>query len=88
MECALKYERLEYKRREPEQDLLHRVLLEHLETFLDRTHTAEFALPKHVEQELRDYLECGVLAYGFVRIKCEVCGKSMAVGFSCKGRGF
>ena len=88
MECALKLEHLGYKRREPEQDLLHQVLLEHLETFLDRTHTEEFSLPSHVEQELRDYLGCGVLGYGFVRVRCNDCGKSMAVGYSCKGRGF
>ena len=56
MECALKYESLGYRRREPEQDLLHQVLSEHLETFLDSTHTEEFSLPKHVEQELRAYL--------------------------------
>jgi Transposase zinc-binding domain/Putative transposase len=88
MECALKYDDCEYRRREPEQDLLHRVLVDHLETFLERTRTAEFALPRYIEQELRDYLECGVLACGFVRSKCEVCGKSIVVGFSCKGRGF
>jgi len=88
MECALKLEHLGYKHREPEQDLLHQVLSEHLETFLDRTHTAEFSLPGHVEQELREYLECGILAYGFVRVRCNDCGKSMAVGYSCKGRGF
>ena len=88
MLCALKYDACEYKRREPEQDLLHRVLLEHLETFLDRTRSEEFGLPKHVENELRDYVKCGVLAHGFVRVRCKDCGKSMAVGFSCKGRGF
>ncbi len=54
MECALKYDTAGYKRRKPEQELLHQVLVEHLETFLDRTHTSEFALPRHVEQELRD----------------------------------
>lgn len=88
MLCALKYDTSRYQRREPEQELLHQVLVEHLETFLDRTHTAEFALPRHVEQELRDYLECGVLAYGFVRVRCNDCGQSMVVGYSCKGRGF
>jgi len=88
MECALKLEHVGYKRREPEQDVLHRVLREHLETFLDRTHSEEYGLPRHVEQELREYLECGILAYGFVRARCEACKKSMAVSFSCKGRGF
>jgi len=88
MECALKLEHVGYKRREPEQNLLHKVLLEHLETFLDRANTSESALPRHVEKELREYLECGVLAYGFARVRCEDCGKSFAVGYSCKGRGF
>jgi len=88
MECALKYENLGYRRREPEQDLLNQVLLEHLETFLNRIETSEFALPQHVEQELREYVECGVLAHGFVRVRCNECGQSMAVGYSCKGRGF
>ncbi len=59
MECALKLEPLGYRRREPEQDVLHRVLLEHLETFVDRTQSEAFSMPRHVEQELREYLECG-----------------------------
>jgi len=85
---ALKYDDCEYKRREPEQDLLHKVLVEHLETFLDRAGNEEFGLPRYVENELRDFVKCGVLAHGFVRVRCNDCGKSMAVGFSCKGRGF
>jgi len=88
MECALKLENVGYKRREPEQDVLHRALLEHLETFLDRTSGDTFSLPTYVEQELREYLSCGILAYGFARVRCDECGKSFAVGFSCKGRGF
>jgi len=77
-----------YKRREPEQELLHSVLLEHLETFLEQVRTDMYALPRHVENELRDYLKCGVLSHGFVRMRCGACGESMVVGFSCKGRGF
>ncbi|MBN2718255.1 MAG: transposase zinc-binding domain-containing protein [Deltaproteobacteria bacterium] len=45
-------------------------------------------LSRHVEKELRDFLKCGVLAHGFVRMRCNECGRSMVVGFSCKGRGF
>jgi hypothetical protein len=88
MEPALKLDACEYRRREPEQTLLHEVLCAHLETFLDRVRTEEFELPDHVVKELREYIACGVLAHGFVRIRCEKCGKSMAVGYSCKGRGF
>jgi hypothetical protein len=88
VEYALKYDACEYRRREPEQDLLHRILVDHLETFLDRAGNEDFSLPRYVENELRDYVKCGVLAHGFVRVRCNDCGKSMAVGFSCKGRGF
>jgi hypothetical protein len=88
MEPALKLDACEYRRREPEQQILHKALCENLETFLDRVRTEDFDLPDHVAKELREYLACGVLARGFVRVRCEKCGKSMAVGYSCKGRGF
>ena len=38
--------------------------MEHLETFLERSQTADFGLPRYVERELRDYVKCGVLANG------------------------
>jgi hypothetical protein len=64
-----------YKRRVPEQELLHRVLADHLETFLDRTRTEEHELPRHVERELREYLKCGdvkeiveLTAYRIIRL--------------------
>ena len=77
-----------YQRREPEKDPLYRVLVDHLETFLQRTRTSEHSLPSHVEGELRSYLECGILAYGFLRLRCPDCNTSRTVAFSCKGRGF
>ena len=77
-----------YRRREPEKEPLYQVLSGHLETFLQHTRTSEHQLPLHVEKEMRAYLECGILAYGFVRARCEDCGASRAVAFSCKKRGF
>ena len=77
-----------YCRREPEKHPLYQVLAQHLETFLQRTRTAEQQLPGHVEEELRAYLKCGILAPGFVRLRCEDCGESRAVAFSCKRRGW
>ena len=68
--------------------MLHQVLSEHLETFLEQGSENGYSLPRYVVTELREYLKCGILAYGFVRIRCNDCGKSMAVAFSCKGRGF
>ncbi len=78
----------EYRRREPEKEPLYQILAGHLETFLQHTRTSKHQLPLHVEKEIRAYLECGILAYGFVRARCEDYGKSRAVAFSCKKRGF
>jgi hypothetical protein len=41
-----------------------------------------------VEREFRAYLECGILAHGFLRVHCRDCGFDRLVAFSCKGRGF
>ena len=40
-----------------------------------------------MEREFRRYLECGILAQGFARARCEECGHDFLVAFSCKGRG-
>ena len=41
----------------------------------------------YVERDLRKYLECGMLAHGFARARCEKCGQDFLVAYSCKGRG-
>ena len=35
-----------------------------------------------------DYLQCGVLAYGFLRLGCDTCHQELLLAFSCKRRGF
>ena len=77
-----------YQRRRPEETLLYKTLAEHLNSFLANLEEEGKSLPKHVEKELRAYLECEVLAYGFVRVKCEDCKSELLVAFSCKKRGF
>jgi hypothetical protein len=37
---------------------------------------------------LYDYLQCGVLAPGFLRLECDTCQHEMLLAFSCKRRGF
>ena len=78
-----------YRRRRPEQGLLHRLLREHLATFLARADACDGrGLPRFVRRELLRYLSCGVLAFGFARVRCSRCGRDDLVAFSCKGRGF
>ena len=44
-------------------------------------------VPAYVERDLRKFLECGILAHGFARARCEKCGQDFLVAYSCKGRG-
>src|SRR5262249_55812575 len=45
-------------------------------------------LPAYVQREFYDYLQCGILAHGFVRLGCDTCKHEMLLAFSCKRRGF
>jgi hypothetical protein len=78
-----------YRRREPEKTLLHAVVRDRLEPFLaaarDRSPSGR-GLPAHVERDLRAYLDCGILARGFARVRCPGCGFERLVAFSCKAR--
>jgi hypothetical protein len=75
-----------YERHRPEDTVLYAVVQEQLESFLARAR--ERPLPRFVEREFRAFLECGILAYGFLRVHCDACGRDRVVAFSCKGRGF
>ena len=45
-------------------------------------------MPTFVEQEFREFLDCGVLERGLVRVHCDKCDLDRVVPFSCKHRGF
>src|SRR2546426_6861046 len=76
----------EYRPRNPEDSLLYRTIAAHLETFLARQQERGREVPQFIEREMRAYLSCGVLACGFLRLKCESCGKERLLPLSCKGR--
>ena len=72
-----------YVPRRPEEGLLHELLREHLSTFLAGLSDGDSpGLPRHVVRELEGFLECGVLAHGFVRVRCPRCRDERLVGFS------
>ena len=76
-----------YERRRPEKTPLYKVVAEHLEGWLETRAVAEHPVSAHVERELRSYLTCGILCFGFGRGRCASCGQGFVVAFSCKGRG-
>jgi hypothetical protein len=76
-----------YERRRPEKTPLHNIVSENLESWLLWRKATERPVPDYVEEELRAYLECGLLCFGFARAICMTCRKGFVVAFSCKGRG-
>ncbi len=54
-----------YVPRNPEKTVLYNVVAGNLENFLARQRERDRAVPRFVEQELRAFLDCGVLSRGF-----------------------
>src|SRR5712692_769570 len=79
-----------YEPRDPSRTVLYKVVADHLETFLTSLDADPDAkgLPTYVQRELYDYLQCGILAHGFLRLGCDTCNHEMLLAFSCKRRGF
>ena len=78
-----------YRRRELEKTALYSLVQEHLVTLLAQARQASVdgsGYPAFVEKEFRRYLDCGILANGFARLRCPTCGFERLVAFSCKGR--
>src|SRR5690349_6987912 len=65
-----------YARQEPENTVLHRIVREHLAIVREERGKS---LPCYVEEELRRYLRCGILAHGFLRVVCLKCRQEIVV---------
>src|SRR5215813_10377564 len=79
-----------YEPRDPSHTVLYHVIANHLETFLASLEADPEAtgLPAYVQREFYAYLQCGILAHGFLRLVCDTCPKELLLPFSCKRRGF
>jgi hypothetical protein len=78
-----------YERRRPEETVLYQLVQEHVETFFAQIEAETGAgLPGFVKAEFEAFLECGILAHGFLRVRCAECAQEKLVAFSCKKRGF
>jgi hypothetical protein len=78
-----------YERRRPEETILYQVVQENLETFLAQVEAESGSrLPEFVKDDFDAFLACGILAHGFLRLRCSECGHEKLVAFSCKRRGF
>ncbi len=74
-----------YERHRPEQTTLYRLGQQHVATFIEQAEAEAGAdLPQFVKDEFDAFLECGIPAHGFLRLRCGDCGHDKLVAFSCK----
>jgi len=68
-----------YAPRGPSRTVLYHVIADHLETFLASLDADPDAagLPAYVQREFYAYLQCGILAHGFLRLGCDTCPKEL-----------
>ena len=77
-----------YARHRPETTLLYQIIQEYWPEFQAELASHGRYLPAYVTKEFDEYLKCGRLEYGFLRVRCETCHDEKLVAFSCKRRGF
>ena len=62
-----------YQRHRPEETPLYRIVATYYPRFVERLNAEDGLLPAFVKQEFDDYLKCGLLEHGFLRVKCDGC---------------
>lgn len=80
-----------YKRHVPERTLAYQTAARSLESWIAErvADDKRTPLPEFVLKDMRAFLRCGVVAYGFIYVSCPSCPDTdLVVGLSCKRRGF
>ncbi len=68
-----------YQRHQLENTALYPIVEQHLSSLQDELRRHETALPHFVLNEFDDYLRCGRLEHGFLRVKCNGCSQEHLV---------
>ena len=77
-----------YERHRPERTLLYQLIEEYYPALKAHLAAQDSPLPGCVDREFEDYLKCGRLEHGFLRVRCDTCHAEQLLAFSCKRRGF
>lgn len=77
-----------YAPRSPESSKVFGLIQRNWLKFTAEAEVAEKLPARHVAKEIEEFLGCGVLAKGFLRLQCDTCKSSRLIAFSCKRRGF
>jgi hypothetical protein len=78
----------QYKRHRPETTLLYQLIEQYYPDVTENLAEQGKYLPKYVEREFDNFLRCGRLEYGFLRVVFTDCKHEKLVAFSCKRKGF
>ena len=70
------------KRHRPERTLLYRLIEQYYPDFEMQWASEGRVLPNYVRREFDEYLKCGRLEHGFLRVQCESCHAEHLVAFS------
>ena len=77
-----------YQRHRPEETLLYQLVEQYYPKLNDHLAAKGQYLPSFVQREFEDFISCGRLECGFLRVRCDGCKHEKLVAFSCKHRGF
>ena len=79
-----------YRARRPKDSALWRLFDQHYEEFEavyeERFEETYGALRPVVGRVVEGFLKCGILDFGFARIRCPECGDEYLLAYSCKSR--
>ena len=85
---ALDRASVHHERNRAEQTTPYRIVQQHAATFFAQAEDAAGAdLPPFVKDGFDAFLDCGILAHGFLRLRCGDCGHDQLVAFGCNRRG-
>ena len=71
-----------YERHRLEATLLYQIIEEYWPSFQTELDLQGKSLPHFVAKEFEEYLKCGRLEHGFLRVRCESCHDEKLVAFS------
>jgi Transposase zinc-binding domain len=79
---------IHYECHRPQQTTLYRLVRQHAATFSAQAEDAACAdLPHFVKDEFDAFVACGILAHGFLRLRCGDGVHDNLLAISCKRRG-
>jgi hypothetical protein len=73
-----------YAPRRPEESVLYKAVAKNLRSFESYVEMSDKKLPSHITEEFDAFLKCGILAHGFLRLKCTNCKTERLLAFSSR----